>query len=58
LDIACATKGDVTPVGEKSCEILRQFTGPSSRITNGKVRTEPILFPFLREWYSCDLLIP
>jgi hypothetical protein len=58
VGIARATKGEGTPTGEKSCEILRQLTGTSSRITNGKVRTDPILFPFLREWNSCDLLIP
>jgi hypothetical protein len=34
--IACATKGDMTPVGEKFCEILRQVTGTRSRITSIK----------------------
>src|SRR5437667_2243009 len=33
---ARATTGDVTPVGEKFCEILRQLTGTRSRITNVK----------------------
>jgi len=33
---ARATKGDVTPAGEKFCEILRQLTRTSSRITNVK----------------------
>jgi hypothetical protein len=34
--IARATKGDVTPGGEKFCEILRRLTGCHSRITSLK----------------------
>jgi hypothetical protein len=33
---ARALKGDVTPVEEKFCEILRQLTGTRSRITSVK----------------------
>jgi hypothetical protein len=36
VGIARATKGNVTPAGEKSCEILRQLTGSRSRITSVK----------------------
>jgi hypothetical protein len=36
VGIARATKGDVTPAGEKFCEILRQLTGTRSRITSVK----------------------
>ena len=36
VGIARATKGDVTPAGEKFCEILRQLTGRRSRITSVK----------------------
>jgi len=36
VGIARATKGDVTPAGEKFCEILRQLTVTSSCITSGK----------------------
>ena len=33
-----ALQGDVTPAGEKFCEILRQVSGTSSRITSVKSR--------------------
>jgi hypothetical protein len=36
VGIARATKGDMTPAGEKSCEILRQTAGTRSRITSVK----------------------
>jgi hypothetical protein len=35
VGIARATKGDVTPAGEKFCEILRQLTG-TVRATSAK----------------------
>jgi len=38
VGIARATKGDVTPAGGKFCEILRQLSGNSSRITSVKSR--------------------
>ena len=34
-------KGDVTPAGEKFCEILRQLTGTSSCITSVKSEDWP-----------------
>jgi hypothetical protein len=36
VGIARATKGDVTPAGEKFCEILRLLSGTSSRIISVK----------------------
>jgi hypothetical protein len=36
VGIARAAKGDVTPTGEKFCEILRQLSGNSSRIVSVK----------------------
>ena len=36
VGIARATKGDVTPAGEKFCEILRQLTGVASCIISVK----------------------
>jgi hypothetical protein len=33
---ARATNGDLTPAGEKFCEILRKLTGTDSRITSVK----------------------
>jgi hypothetical protein len=36
IGIARATKGDVTPAGEKFCEILRRLTGTRSRVTSVK----------------------
>jgi len=34
--IGRTTKGDVTPVGEKFCEILQRLTGTSSPTTSVK----------------------
>jgi hypothetical protein len=36
VGIARASQGDVTPAGEKFCEILRQLTASRSRIVNVK----------------------
>jgi hypothetical protein len=36
VGITRATKDDLTPAGEKFCEILRQLTGISSSITSVK----------------------
>jgi hypothetical protein len=36
VGIARATKGDVTPAGEKFCEILQRLTGTSSPTTSVK----------------------
>jgi hypothetical protein len=38
VGIARATKGDMTPAGEKFCEILRRLSGNSSRIVSVKGR--------------------
>jgi len=46
IGIARATKGDVTPAGEKFGEILRQLTGNSSSITSVKSEDSPA------EWHS------
>jgi hypothetical protein len=42
IGIARATKGDVTPAGEKSCGTLRQLTGISSHITSVKSEDWPL----------------
>jgi hypothetical protein len=50
VGIARATKGDVTPGGEKFCEILRQLTGTRSRITGVKSEDRP---PFpICSWFD------
>ena len=36
IGIARATKGDVTPAGEKFCEILRRLPATSSRTARAK----------------------
>ncbi len=36
VGVARASQGDVTPAGEKSCEILRQLAGARSRISSVK----------------------
>jgi hypothetical protein len=43
VGIARATKDDLTPAGEKFCEVLRQLAGTSSRITSVKSENDPIL---------------
>src|SRR4029077_19062595 len=43
-----ATKGDVTPVGEKFCEILPQLNGTRSRVASVKVKIDPSLRTLLR----------
>ena len=43
VGIARATKGDLTPAGEKFCGILRQLTGTVRASPVSKVRTDPIL---------------
>lgn len=46
VGIVLATKDDVTPAGEKFCEILRRLSGNSSRITGVKSEDRtPILSP-------------
>jgi hypothetical protein len=47
IGIARATKGDVTPAGEKFCEILRRLTGTVRASPVSKVRTDPILILLL-----------
>jgi len=48
VGIARATKGDVTPAGEKFREILRQFDRHLSCIISVKVMIDPILRTLLR----------
>jgi hypothetical protein len=45
VGIARATNGDMTPAGEKFCEILRRLSGNSSRITGVKSEDRTPLFP-------------
>jgi hypothetical protein len=48
VGIARATKGDVTPAGEKFCEILQRLAGISSPTTSVKMRTDRFLTTVMR----------